>query len=500
MTDAVDPSLGSDGQGFMIAQAIKQHGAVGDGWIAASSTAYAADSQNSGISGAPLNAFAKVSESGLDVTFDTGEAFIGGSWVARDTQTTYTLADNTTGQTVYVGWDAESADTVIIGKSGDFTSKDPKIPLYTFDTSSGSVTSETDDRVIGKTTDLGESILGTGSDIARFLMTAAASAAVGTEGSTTNELWRAGSSVSDLVMSIDAGGRANLAWNAYYDGTDWRYIIGSEPAMRLAFETDGVHLYAASGGTADSIITWLDLRFDDGTGDLFIEGTRVYDQSAGEVPQAQLGGPPASLSAYPIPAGDIDDGAGSGLDADLLDGKHASEISTAGEWTPITTHTDTDNTTVMDFDTGVLSTTYDRYKVDVVMESYADISGGNYNEIRCRINNHGASEYHSADVDTAGGVRKTESLAYWKYIARVASSDDTNKFGIGQAELHFQSDVLGVKTDGRFPTVAGKGSGWHESGVLDHGVLASDYATIDQFYFWSVANATGVIQIQGKNY
>lgn len=41
----------------------------------------------------------------------------------------------------------------------------------------------------------------------------------------------------------------------------------------------------------------------------------------------KTGAPAGSLTSYPLPAGDINDGAGSGLDADLLDGNEATSFA-----------------------------------------------------------------------------------------------------------------------------------------------------------------------------
>jgi hypothetical protein len=73
-----------------------------------------------------------------------------GSWVAIDTQTTVTLAADTAGQTVSVGWNKDGTDDVIVGLDAAFSSAsgdaDQKIPLFTFDTDASGVTSVDDQR------------------------------------------------------------------------------------------------------------------------------------------------------------------------------------------------------------------------------------------------------------------------------------------------------------------------------------------------------------------
>lgn len=107
-----------------------------------------------------LNAFAHSATSGLDVTIDAGEAYVGG-WLCRDRATTVTLPASAT-TTIYVGYDAsaiidrsvgESAssnENIIIGPAGDFASEDPRTPIYEFTTDSTTVTATTDLRKLAQ--------------------------------------------------------------------------------------------------------------------------------------------------------------------------------------------------------------------------------------------------------------------------------------------------------------------------------------------------------------
>jgi hypothetical protein len=84
------------------------------------------------------------------VTIDGGEAFVFGSWLVIDTQTTVSLAPSTSGQTVSVGWNKNGADDVIVGLDAAFSSAsgdaDQKIPLFKFDTDGNGVTNVVDER------------------------------------------------------------------------------------------------------------------------------------------------------------------------------------------------------------------------------------------------------------------------------------------------------------------------------------------------------------------
>lgn len=506
MTDRIDPSPSSDGQAYMIAQAIRQHGSVGDGWIAASDTAYAADHSNSGLSGAPLNAFVKTTESGLDVTFDTGEAFIGGSWVGRDTTTTISLADNTTDQNVRVGWDYNAADAVKIGVPGaspgaTFDAKDPRIPLYTFDTDSGAVSSQTDDRTIGKSHSFSNPTLESGAEIARFLMTAHSDTVQGTAGNSTNEVYRAGTDVSDLVMSVRADGRFNLAWNAYYDGSDWRFIVGYEDAYKLSFgggSGDDLRLSAADGGAADTVIAW-DNEFgvDIFNGWVDKNDNVVYDEPNAEVPHARLASPSGDLSSYPIPAGDIDDGSGSNLDADTVDGYEASELQGGtGEWTQIASHSDTDTTTDVGNTWGPLTTTYEVYRVVGRFTSFHDGSTHTFNECEININNNTNTVYNQANIAGGTGVEAQSNKNGWENLGKVECGVD----GDGFFDVVIRGEAFDSTSSENHPTIAARhNAGTYDTWQLANGVMRADITTVDEFRVFSLGEMAGEFYLYGKD-
>lgn len=89
-----------------------------------------------------------------DATIDTGEAQVGGATLARDTQTVVDLLDNTSNQDVFLGWAYNAQDTVKIGRSGAFNADDERRLIWTFDTSGGSVTGQTDHRPLTKLVNL----------------------------------------------------------------------------------------------------------------------------------------------------------------------------------------------------------------------------------------------------------------------------------------------------------------------------------------------------------
>jgi hypothetical protein len=160
MTDKVNPSLNRPANPFKTAGAISLAGAS-DGWISRAASPSDISVQDSEIDDTVLNAFSQTSStSSFDVTVDPGEAFVYGSWLAIDTTTTVTLASSTAAQTVYVGWNKDSADDVIIGLQSAFDNAtgntDKKIPLFDFDTDGSGVTASTDRRELGKHIDIGD--------------------------------------------------------------------------------------------------------------------------------------------------------------------------------------------------------------------------------------------------------------------------------------------------------------------------------------------------------
>ncbi len=151
MTEKVHPSTVRPAESFKTAVGFAYAGGLKEGVIVDGATPTEVAEQDSGIDETQLNAFAE-SHGGasFDVTIDPGEAFVWGAWLGKDTQTTVTVAASTADQTIYVGWDRNDNDDVIIGLASAFDSatedEDMKIPLYDVDTDGSGVTAVTDRR------------------------------------------------------------------------------------------------------------------------------------------------------------------------------------------------------------------------------------------------------------------------------------------------------------------------------------------------------------------
>lgn len=317
MTDVVNLSPGHAAEILANARNFRYAGHHA-GWVIPNTDTLLADLYSS-LSAGPYNAFNHASSSSLDVTIDTGEALVLSAALARDTQTTVSLSDNTTGQTVYVGWSETSQDTVIVGLSGAFTSTNPKIPIWEFDTDAGAVSASTDLRDLGERVDVENTRYETSdqsgakvdkavnadqlgnlnsgdflrSDMQDAIegvlgMYGASTSVAGSLGQSDGEYSRAPGGTSDLVYNVQGGhGRVVWAWNAYYDSANstWRSIIANEPHAAIAFDSsdpgDGtgvghVTLAAApSNGSADSAITWQYATFDE-NGNLDLNGGELH--------------------------------------------------------------------------------------------------------------------------------------------------------------------------------------------------------------------------------
>lgn len=146
MTTLVEPSPNSTVDAGALAAALQY--AQGDFIAKADDPIYADQDNRLGSIPGSFN-YDSSSSSGLDVTITTGEAIIGGHWLATDDTRTVTLDASTSNQTVYLGVDRSEPDTIIVGLDSAFSSTDyPRMAIHEFDTDSTSVTSHTNLRTL----------------------------------------------------------------------------------------------------------------------------------------------------------------------------------------------------------------------------------------------------------------------------------------------------------------------------------------------------------------
>jgi len=149
MTEKANPSANRAAEAFKTAGAIA-YGGSREGFIVEGGSPTEISIQDPEVEDNNLNEFEETSSTtSLEVTIDPGEAFVFGSWIVKDYETTVTLPASST-TTVYVGWNKDGSDDVIIGTESAFSAAsgdaDQKIPLYEYVTDSTGVTSVTDQR------------------------------------------------------------------------------------------------------------------------------------------------------------------------------------------------------------------------------------------------------------------------------------------------------------------------------------------------------------------
>ena len=262
MVQKVNPSINRPIAAFKTAGAIALAGGSGEGWISRVGQASDISVEDGDLNSSNLDAFQETSSgSSLSVTIAGGEAFVYGSWLAKDTNTTVSLSENTTGQTVYVGWNKGGTDDVIIGLDSAFSDAsgdtDEKIPLFTYDTDGSGVTAVTDERQLGKYMPADSIDASTELNIPVYSDSANASAREGS------------------VIYIDGGGTETEGIYTYTGSTytkvgktdaEIQQVSSNRGAIRRTLNPDEQFTI----GEDESLIV-LDY-FDEGTGDLTVQG------------------------------------------------------------------------------------------------------------------------------------------------------------------------------------------------------------------------------------
>lgn len=264
MTDKVNPSRNRPASSFKTAGAIALGGGS-SGWISPDGSPSDISIQDTDIDDTQLAGFSESSSgTSFDVTINGGEAFVYGSWLAKDTTTTVTLSSSTNGQTVYVGWNKDTADDVIVGLDGAFASTsgdtDERIPLFTYDTDGSGVTSVTDERTIGKTLD-GRFVNNTASVSSDYTTSGEQLLFVDTTSNpVTVTLSEADRDTGSNVIVVDSGGNAGA--NAITIATEGSATInGSNTSLiedeysAKAIASDGSNWYTSGAGGGGGAFT-----------------------------------------------------------------------------------------------------------------------------------------------------------------------------------------------------------------------------------------------------
>lgn len=160
MTEKVNPSRNRPAVGFSTSGAIAYGGqGHSDGFIVDPSEPTEIAQQDPAIDHTQFDGFDELSSSSsLDVTIGPGEAFVFGSWLAKDSDTIVTVQQGTIDGVIYLGWDKSDNDEILIGTNSDFNNDtndyDARMPLFQFNSDSDGVTDITDRREIGYSSEI----------------------------------------------------------------------------------------------------------------------------------------------------------------------------------------------------------------------------------------------------------------------------------------------------------------------------------------------------------
>jgi hypothetical protein len=197
-----------------------------------------------------------------------------------------------------------------------------------------------------------------------------------------------------------------------------------------------------------------------------------------------------SLDGVTNPEGDIDLVEGTGVTITPDDANNQITIaSSATPWTLIQQFSNSNSSTNIDFDTGVLGTTYDMYRIVGILENTSAFS------LLCRINNLSTSDYDYTYY-TASTVATNINQSYWRIVYSSASRPVLFDFIIiGNYESN--------PTD-QYIQMIGNGGGGANS--FAHRTLWGEYTAavtqVNRIRVWSGASedTTGRMNVYGLNF
>jgi len=294
MTQRANPSVNRPVEAFKSAGAIALAGGTKDGWISPADETSDISVQDPAIDDDVLTAFEQSSTTdSTTVTIGPGEGFVFGSWIVKDTETEVNLAPSTPGQIVYLGWNNNEANDVIIGLTDSFNNGpndvDQRIELYEFETDASGVINVEDRRSIGKTIDASSLTIAEKLGLPVYAETANADTTAG------------------AAIYID-GSAAEQEGIYVYTGSAWDRVARTNEEIEDVIDS----LLVGGSGTT--------LTYDDQSNSLTIDGATQYtDELAQDAVAALLvGGNAISL--------DYDD-SGNSLTVDVpIDSIQESEI------------------------------------------------------------------------------------------------------------------------------------------------------------------------------
>jgi len=154
-------------------------------------------------------------------------------------------------------------------------------------------------------------------------------------------------------------------------------------------------------------------------------------------------------------------------------------------WYLIGSHEDEDDATILDFDTGVLDTIYQVYKVIVQLQDHS----GAANELRAQFNNDSSANYDFLYISAAVG--SSTGVSFGRFSTFPANTCMT---------------VIGLMRGGDmakdptspYPTYSSSYAATDMDGVTDlRGNLNVSYPDISRLRFFTKGNATGRLKLYG---
>lgn len=259
------------------------------------------------------------------------------------------------------------------------------------------------------------------------------------------------------------------------------------------------------------------LRMEGGTLDLQSsplngKGKQIWNPSEEVINRPRLGGPAGKLEhGYPLSGEDMQEGEGSNIDSEYLQGYEPEDFfDGSGEWTHLDQHTlvDRDDTTVIDWDTGVMNSTYDLYRLNVYVEDHRsparlpDTSAAEQAALSMRLNNISSDDY-TYDI--------YDSSANYDYSVEEFGGYDNRHFG------HIATTLQGGIAHHQFvikcpEPVNAPANHWPLVGTLDDapvveecqmltmGVLQRSIGSVNRISLTGTADATGRITLSARNF
>lgn len=286
---------------------------------------------------------------------------------------------------------------------------------------------------------------------------------------------------------------------------------------RTVFGVDGV-----TGKVTDLPTLATLLRLDDGlsmtggtldlqSSPLSGKGEQIWNPTEKVVNQPRLGGPAGKFQhGYPLDGRDMKTGEESHIDAEYLQGYEPEDFfDGSGEWTHLDQFilVDTDDSSPITWDTGVMNTTYDIYRLDIYVEDHRspaedpDAHDATQVALSMRLNNHSGDDYTYDIYDSSSNYNYSrEELSGYdnRSIGHIAT---TIEGGVAHHQLVVKCPQPINAPANHFPLVGTVDDApvVEECQMMTMGVLERSIGSINRLSLTGTADATGRITLSARN-